>query len=480
MGYDVKALSEAIEDALIAERIFDVDGYGWLNTDDHDPEFAGYAMWATSPPFETNFENTLEGKSPRWVATPYQQRLIELGTHFEGLMKAARYAIGSVLIHRDTLSPDDFQPSPFEFHEINALVTLSMASDRARDFVILAVTNELPRANHELDQYRLALFAARTLGLGDDVVALEALTPAIKSLKDARNAPVHKVALKVAKVQREIMERDRHDWSASKKQRAKALVWDRDAVRQRLEAVGFVVDPIKEHRSERRPDLMARADTQTLYVEVKTRAEDVVLRSKMESVPAGVTAAVLTDLGKRNSISADIKHAQSQINAVAGRSDFRLLWFRANNGPLVHDALEQIGATLYGIRTVVVGGLGDEHPRPCAYAGYADFYRFQEIDGTMVEVDQLITLLLNPLSARRRAFASSRIAQVLGPSVFDVDKACEERSVYMVDGDAPRDNDEKLLEHLRSRYPGERFNRFAKACTGTFVTTIDGRRSGGR
>lgn len=229
MGYDVKALSDAIEDALIAERIFDVDSYGWLNADDHDPEFVGYAMWSTSPPFESDFENTLKGKPPRWVATPSQQRLIELGTDFEGLMKAARYAIGSVLIHREALSPDDFQPSPFEFHEINALVTLSMASDRVRDFVVLAVIDELPRANHELDQYRLALCTARGHRLGHDVLALEALTPDVKALKDARNAAVHKVAMKAAKVQRDILERDRRDHRAPRRKRAKTLVWDASA-----------------------------------------------------------------------------------------------------------------------------------------------------------------------------------------------------------------------------------------------------------
>jgi hypothetical protein len=145
-------------------------------------------------------------------------------------MKAARYAIGSVLIHRDTLSPDDFQPSPFEFHEINALVTLSMASDRARDFVVLAVIDEPPRANHELDQYRLALCTARNRGLAHDVAALEALTPDVRSLKDARNAAVHKVAMKSAKVQREILERDRRAASARKVKPAKAFVWDSSAV----------------------------------------------------------------------------------------------------------------------------------------------------------------------------------------------------------------------------------------------------------
>jgi hypothetical protein len=134
---------------------------------------------------------------------------------------------------------------------------------------------------------------------------------------------------------------------------------------------------------------MARADAQTLYVEVKRRTEDAALRAGMASVPTGMTAAVLTNLDKRNSISADIKHAQNQLSAVARRGDFHLLWFRANNGPFVHDALEQIGATLYGIRMVIVGEPGAERPRACAYAGHADFYRFQQIDGTIVEVDQL-------------------------------------------------------------------------------------------
>ena len=246
-------------------------------------------------------------------------------------------------------------------------------------------------------------------------------------------------------------------------------------MQRRLEALGFDVRPIDEHESERRPDLLAVADQRKLYVEVKTRTEDAALRAQMESVPVGQTAAVLADLDKRNSISADIKHARSQLTSVAELDDFRLLWFRADNGPFVHDALEQISATLYGIRMVVEGKPGAERPRACVYAGHADFYRFPEIDGVMVEVDQLITLLLNPFSARRHDFVRSRITRVLGDSVFDVDKAGAEGVVYIADGDAPRGDDNALLEHLRGRYAGKAFHRFVKACAGTVVTTIDGR-----
>jgi hypothetical protein len=63
------------------------------------------------------------------------------------------------------------------------------------------------------------------LGLNNDVAALEALTPDVKSLKDARNAAVHKVAMKAAKVQRESLERDRHAARARKGKPTKAFEW---------------------------------------------------------------------------------------------------------------------------------------------------------------------------------------------------------------------------------------------------------------
>jgi len=92
----------------------------------------------------------------------------------------------------------------------------------------------------------------------------------------------------------------------------------------------------------------------------------------------------------------------------------------------------------------------------------------KDCDGAdQVEVDQLVTLLLNPFSVRQKAFICSRIAQVLGTAVFDVDRASQGRGVYVVGGDAPRDNDEKLLGHLWDRYPGEMFHRFATAWAGT-------------
>lgn len=249
---------------------------------------------------------------------------------------------------------------------------------------------------------------------------------------------------------------------------------NRDAVRQRLEALGFTVHPIVETVDSRQPDLIARADGATMYVEVKTRVEDHVLRAKMEAVRVGETAEILTGLDKRNSLSTEIKHASTQLSAAAARDDLRLLWYRADRGPFVQGALDQIGATLYGMRMVLVESASRQEPRHCAYAGYADFHRFQEIDGAMVEVDGLITLLLNPFSPRKVAFTASRIARVVHPSVFDVERAGEEGTLLIADGQAPRHSDVEMLKHLGSKYPTFKFLRFLQHCAGTVMTTIDG------
>jgi Archaeal holliday junction resolvase (hjc) len=249
---------------------------------------------------------------------------------------------------------------------------------------------------------------------------------------------------------------------------------NRGVVQARLEAIGFTVHAIPESDTLPQPDLVAHAEGVTMYVEVKTRVEDSVLRARMEAVPVGATAAILTNLDKHNSLSADIKHACSQLKAAASPDDLRLLWYRADSSPFVHDALDQIGATLYGIRMVVVESPSGQQARACAYAGHADFYRFQDIDGTMVEVDRLITLLLNPFSPRRAAFAASRIAKVVHPSVFDVDRAAEAGTLFIADGEAPRHSDAAILGHLGAKYPACKFVRLLQHCAGTVLTTIDG------
>jgi len=57
MTVDLDALRKKIEELLHSRGVFDVDAFGWLNENDVDPEFVGYAMWALSPPYDHHFIN---------------------------------------------------------------------------------------------------------------------------------------------------------------------------------------------------------------------------------------------------------------------------------------------------------------------------------------------------------------------------------------------------------------------------------------
>ena len=115
-----------------------------------------------------------------------------------------------------------------------------------------------------------------------------------------------------------------------------------------------------------------------------------------------------------------MKQACRQLAAVAGPDDLRLLWFRAEDGPFVHGTRDQIGATLLGIRMVLVESAGRKRERACIYAGHADFHRFRDIDGMMIEVGGPVILILNQFSPRAPVFAASPICKILGSAVFDV------------------------------------------------------------
>lgn len=250
---------------------------------------------------------------------------------------------------------------------------------------------------------------------------------------------------------------------------------DREAVKARLKALGFTVAAIDEEDDAKRPDLLATKEGTRMFVEVKARVEDSALRAGMESVATGSTEVVLASLDKRNSLSSDIKQANRQLAALAGPEDFRLLWFRAENGPFVHGARDQIGATLLGIRTVLVESTTGKHERACVYAGHSDFHRFRDIDGTMIEVGGPIILILNQFSPRAAAFAVSPICKTISSSVFDVTKAPQNDPFYVVDGDVDRKSDEALLSFLRTKYPQDKFISFLASHAATVITTIDAR-----
>jgi hypothetical protein len=251
---------------------------------------------------------------------------------------------------------------------------------------------------------------------------------------------------------------------------------DSDDIKKLLEHLGFTVHSVPEATTEKRPDLVATSGGSRMFVEVKTRVQDSKLRADMEAVPVGETKPILTPLEKHPTLSAEIKDANEQLRTMAAANDYRLLWFRASNDLFVHGARDQIISTLLGIRVVDATRDGNRRPVRCAYAGFADFYRFREIDGTIVEKGNLLTLILNRFSERYAAFKGSHICKVLPSTVIvDVAQADQDGDCYVVDGSVNRYDDEAVLAFLRAKYPQDSFHEFLSHNAGTTVTVIDAR-----
>src|SRR5689334_15946593 len=91
------SLKEEVESLLAASGVFDIDHYGWRDDGDVDQEFVGYAMWIQNPPYEHDFESWQRDTRPSRSPSAAEQRLIELGNDFFGLMKASRHFVGLAL-----------------------------------------------------------------------------------------------------------------------------------------------------------------------------------------------------------------------------------------------------------------------------------------------------------------------------------------------------------------------------------------------
>lgn len=233
MTVDLEALRKAIEELLDSRGVFDVDAFGWLNEDDVDPEYVGYAMWALSPPFDHHLMRASD-EPPSLVATEAQQRLMELGHDFFGLMKTARHFIGHALLHQPEVRPLRIRPTEFDFNEFAALTALVAAADRLRDFIIVTALEVKPQNAYEAwKQFKKACNALRASSFGVEADDLQNRFKAISGeVRVARNEATHGLATQPARVERDLISRDREAFEKQQWHRDDPTIPYEDMIRE--------------------------------------------------------------------------------------------------------------------------------------------------------------------------------------------------------------------------------------------------------
>jgi len=191
MRPDPQAVPADARELLHARGVYDIDHHGWINEEEIDPEFAGYVMWLQDPPYEYDVMGWQYNTPPTTAPTEKQQRLMELGSDFFGLMKTARHFIGHALLYQPHVPWLRLEPTEFDFSEFAALrafaasgVELHYLVEKLRILLKLCLLSELgctPEKRQEIITRHLRFSGLLQAGHRIESASNEAATEPSKS-----------------------------------------------------------------------------------------------------------------------------------------------------------------------------------------------------------------------------------------------------------------------------------------------------------
>jgi hypothetical protein len=214
-----------MDQLLFNNKIYDILNYGWLDHDTPDPEHFGHFIWQTEPPFEHDWGAFFNEDKVPYSPTKRDETFLRNGEDFAGSMIFARRSLGMALCYAEMLPPENLMSNDAEFwHECsNALLWLNIASDRLREYLLMAAFGQLekqyakkyrqqhPDQNPRIpysEPFRQALDQSSD-ELRELLRKLLALSMVIQDHRKRRNNLVHEVATRTAERSLEILRQQR-------------------------------------------------------------------------------------------------------------------------------------------------------------------------------------------------------------------------------------------------------------------------------
>jgi hypothetical protein len=214
------AVHRKAEDLLIANGIYDISNYGWLDHDTPDPDFFGHMIWQTQPPFQCDWGAFLNGAKATYFPTDRDEALVLAGEDFVGTMAFARRAFGLAFCYAqgaDTNIVGGKEMESYWREYATTLHWLNVASDRVRDYFVMAQFGTSVqdyhkayrlRSGNQKPTYSLPFQEAAKEKSGPDAESLGKLAGIAGKLqrhRTDRNAIVHRIASLTAKQSMEFL-----------------------------------------------------------------------------------------------------------------------------------------------------------------------------------------------------------------------------------------------------------------------------------
>ena len=227
---------------------------------------------------------------------------------------------------------------------------------------------------------------------------------------------------------------------------------DTQAVKSRLQGLGFAVGEIPESADYPTPDLRLSDSSGDILIEGKAKTDDQQLRQLLDS-PAGTPLP-----GPASSLRQRIRDAWHQIRYFPGRTgaDPAVVWLvtRKPHGMTVLTALHAL-PLLYGTELLEGYDTRDTfYERPCFFFRSGLFQHYTDLVALVLQNDQDLTLCLNSLCPRYAQFRATEFASaflthfaVIDPAQMEAAGTC----FISHEASSPLTTAEKVV-HLRSKY----------------------------
>jgi hypothetical protein len=198
----LEKLRTTANEFLNADGIFPVLDYAWEGEDTPSSEYTGLAMWTTDAPFELD-HNFWHRTVPPPEPTQQDEIFHKAAEDFIGTMELARNSIGLTRYSWEHRKPDYVLDDEEMFweHRATAVLWLNIASDRIRDYFVMArfgITAKAYKKLHEDNGIYARPFRTHQASEGEFArkVAVEVMPLAeqLGSFRRTRNEIVHGTA----------------------------------------------------------------------------------------------------------------------------------------------------------------------------------------------------------------------------------------------------------------------------------------------
>jgi hypothetical protein len=246
----LEQLRNEAEELLKEHSIWDVSAYGWQDADTPDADYGGIAMWEMNPPFEHDWGTLLEGRTPKYAPSKRDEVLLKSGENLIATMMFARRSLGMALCFAAVSQPDVVGGNDEFWQEYaTTLMWLNIASDRLRDFFLMARFGQIRdqyhdayRKAHNPKDYRVpysAPFKAPTedvaINLRSCLEELSGLSENLQDHRRDRGDRVHEIATMSAQRSMELLHEQNR--LASKTKNPKDLLFHDESLPPAIEAM---------------------------------------------------------------------------------------------------------------------------------------------------------------------------------------------------------------------------------------------------